>query len=85
MQQFFASGTVLDLALGVLLLEMLLLLALRGRAAFGLVATLAAGGCLLLAWRLSLLGFPWPWIGATLAAALACHLLDLATRLPRRR
>ena len=85
MQDWFASGAILDVALGVLLLEAVVLLALRGRTAFGLISTLAAGGCLLLAWRLSLLGLPWPWVGATLLAALGCHVLDVAGRLRRRR
>jgi hypothetical protein len=82
-QAWFDSGAVLDLALGLLLLEAVALLALRGRSALPTVATLAAGGCVLLAWRLSMLGLGWPWIGAALLAGLGCHLGDLAIRLAR--
>lgn len=82
MQDWFASGLVLDIALGVLLLELVALRIWRGAAAHGLVVTLGAGGCLLLAWRFSLSGMAWPWVGAALLAALGLHLVDLAGRLP---
>lgn len=84
MQSWFASGGAIDLALAVVLLEALALLAWRGRAALGLARTLAAGGCVLLAWRLAVAGFDWPWTGAALLGALGFHLADVAARLPRR-
>lgn len=84
MQAWFASGGAVDLALAVVVVEAIALLAWRGRAALGLAATLAAGGFVLLAWRFSLLGLGWTWIGAALLGALAFHLMDVAARLPRR-
>jgi len=47
----------------------------------GLAGNLAAGGCLLLALRSVLAGAAWPWLPLSLAAAFACHLLDLSRRL----
>lgn len=85
MQAWFASGGAIDLALATVVIEALLLLAWRGRAALGLATTLAAGGCVLLAWRFAVLGLAWPWIGAALLGALGLHLADIAARLPRRR
>jgi hypothetical protein len=85
MQAWFASGGAIDLALAMVLLEALALLAWRGRAALGLATTLAAGGCVLLAWRLALLGLAWPWIGGALLGALGFHLTDITARLPPRR
>lgn len=49
----------------------------------GLLATLAAGAALLLALWAALAGAGRVWIGASLAAALAAHLVDLLLRLRR--
>lgn len=85
MQGLLASGALLDLLLAGLLLEVGLLLFLARRTGRGipprsLVATLAAGGLILLAWRLSVAGAWWGWVGLALAAALAAHIADLAQR-----
>lgn len=44
------------------------------------VLMLLPGICLLLAVRAALAGTSWPWVPATLAAALVAHLLDLRLR-----
>jgi hypothetical protein len=80
-----ASGALLDLLLVALVLEGGLLLLVARRTGRGvpprsLAATLAAGGLILLAWRLSLSGAWWGWAGLALAGALAAHVADLAQR-----
>ncbi len=86
MESLFASGRIVDLALGVLLAEALLLSFLywrRGRAAeaLRLLPFLLAGGCLLAAMRTALAGGAWPVMAFWLSAALLAHLADLALRL----
>ena len=85
MQGLLASWALLDLLLVGLLLEAAILLILARRTGRGipprsLAATLAAGGLILLAWRLSVAGAWWGWVGLALAAALAAHVADLAQR-----
>ncbi len=85
MGELFASGRIVDLVLGLMLLEALVLVAYRRRtgrgiAAGNLVASLLAGALLLLALRLALAGEAWPAIAACLAVALVAHLWDLARR-----
>jgi predicted GNAT superfamily acetyltransferase len=79
------SGALLDVLLAGLVLEAAVLLALaqrsrRGIPARSLLATLLAGGLILCAWRLSVAGAWWGWVGLALAAALAAHIADLAQR-----
>ncbi len=52
----------------------------RGIEPRALLANLAAGGCLLLAMRLSLAGANWIWIASCLAGALTAHIADLRQR-----
>jgi uncharacterized protein involved in response to NO len=89
MSQLFATGGIVDLILGLVAAEALLLAALRrwtgrGPALGALLGNLLAGACLLLALRAALTGTPWQWTAAWLAAALAAHLWDLGQRWPRR-
>jgi len=87
MAEAFANGTVVDAVIALLALEALLLAWLhryrRGPAPADLLGNLAAGLFLLLALRAALVGAAWPWIAASLLAALAAHLYDLAQRWPR--
>lgn len=84
-ETFFASGRVVDLALGALVLEGLVL-ALhfrrtgRGIAWRRLWPNLLAGAALLLALRAALTGAPWWWVAAAMVVALAANLLDLRQR-----
>ncbi|WP_217362942.1 hypothetical protein [Roseicella sp. DB1501] len=85
MQALFSSGRVVDLALGLMLLEALALLALRrsrggGLAPAELLAFLLAGAGLLLALRAALVGAAWQWIALPLILALLAHLADLGLR-----
>ncbi len=88
MQQFFASGRVADLLLGILLLEAVAI-AIYARVSadpgvFGRVApSLLPGALLMIALRLALTGAWWGWIALAIAASLPAHLLDLRNRLRR--
>jgi outer membrane biosynthesis protein TonB len=90
MAELFASGRIADVAIAILLLEALLFVWLHARRRLGpapgeLLPNVAAGLFLLLALRGALVGAGWPWIAASLAAALAAHLADLVRRWPRGR
>jgi hypothetical protein len=83
--ELFATGRIVDLIVGLMVLEGVLLAAWhrrtgRGIAPAGLLPNLLAGVCLLLALRASLSGAGWGWIGVCLAAALAAHIADLRHR-----
>ena len=85
MDEFFSSGRIADLLLGLMALEAALLgvyrhLAGRGPSLAGLLANLGAGACLLLALRALLTGAGWHMAALWLSGALILHLVDLATR-----
>lgn len=82
MAELFASGRVLDLILGGMVLEAAALLLLfrrtgRGVRAGRLLPNLLSGAGLLLAMRLGLAGAPWGVVSLCLLGALGFHLLDL--------
>ena len=86
MQSALASGLLIDLILGLVVLEALALAAWRqmsgrGLQTWDLIGNLAAGACLLLALRAALTGQGWTWIAFWLAASLPAHLFDLRRRL----
>jgi hypothetical protein len=88
MAEFFASGRVVDLILGLMVLEGAALSLLWYRAARGvpplaLWVNLAAGGAMLLALRAALVGASWVWVWIALLTGLATHLADLAVRWQR--
>jgi hypothetical protein len=85
MTELVPAARLVDLALLAVIAEAAVLLAWRGAAARRLLFTLAAGGCLLLAWRMALAGLPWPWVAGAMGCALACHVADIGGRLPPRR
>ncbi len=85
MADLFAGGLIVDLILGLTLVEALVLAAYhrrtgRGVAPTPLVANLLAGAFLLLALRASLASAGWAWIAACLAGSLVAHLSDLRAR-----
>jgi hypothetical protein len=86
MSQLFASGRIVDLILGFVALEALLLGRYARHAAPRLpwrllLLGLVPGVALLLALRASLRGAPWPTIALCLTVALAAHLIDLRQRI----
>jgi hypothetical protein len=88
MTSLMQSGTIADIVLAVMVVEGLLLWALRSRLknfhAYDLIAMLAAGFFLVLALRAALTGAGWHWIALCLAGALVAHLLDLWRQLQPR-
>ncbi|WP_296804842.1 hypothetical protein [Thiocapsa sp.] len=85
MAELFASGRLIDLILGLVLVEAIALTVLyrltgKGVAPRDLVGLLLAGAFLLIAVRFALTGADWVWIGLWLALALVAHLADLALR-----
>lgn len=79
MSSLFASGHAVDIVLAVMLVEMLVLIALRGKAATIIVAFLP-GALILLAVRAALTGAGWQWIALALAASFPAHIADIRQR-----
>ncbi len=85
MSELFATTRIVDLILGLMVLEGLCLGVFYFKTARGitppdLLCTLLAGGFLVLALRGVLLRLSWGWIALSLAAALVAHLADLFRR-----
>lgn len=85
MFDLFSSGRIVDLILGVVVIEGLALLLYnrctgRGIRNLDLLAMLVPGVCLMLAVRAALTGLSWPWVGSALAVSLLAHLFDLTRR-----
>lgn len=83
--QLVASGRIVDLIGGVMVLEALALGAYhaatgRGIAPLDLVVNLLAGVALLLALRAALTGAGWQVVAGVLAVAGLLHVADLARR-----
>jgi hypothetical protein len=82
MAELFNSGRIVDLVLGLMLIEAVVLLVWhrtpgRYRAWLG---TLTAGACLLLALRAAMTDAGWLWIALALSAAGIAHTADLLLR-----
>ena len=85
MSEFLASVRVVDLVLVVVGLELLGIslywhMTRRGIAPARLLPNLLAGAALLLALRLALSDFAWPWYKACLAIAGIANVTDLRQR-----
>ena len=80
-----SGQTLVDVALGITVLEVIVLLVLRQRTGRGIspravLANIGAGLFLMLAVRAALVDAPWPWLAGLFAAAGAAHAVDLALR-----
>lgn len=89
MEVLFDGGRVIDLILGLMMVEAISLAVLYYRTGRGIVPVrlwpnLCAGAFLLLALRASLTGAGATAIGSWLALGLVGHLTDLALRWPRK-
>ena len=85
MVDFFASAHIVDLVLAIVGLEIIVIalywrLTRRGITPAELLPNLFAGALLLLALRLALSGYPWPWYTACLAAAGIANVADRRQR-----
>jgi hypothetical protein len=88
MAELFASGRIVDLILGLMALEAVVLLAYRSKTGKGvapvdLLVNLASGVFLFLALRAALTGAPWTTVSLWLVPGLLSHLVDLARRWQR--
>ena len=86
MADLFASGRIVDLIIGFMVLEALALCAYRvffrgSIPASGILTLLLPGLALLLALRGALVGASWIVIAAWLIASLVAHLIDLRSRI----
>lgn len=85
MAALFADGTIIDLVLGLTVLEALALAVWfrrsgRGIAPADVLGIVAPGLGLMLALRAALTGADWRWVALCMLAALAAHLIDLRRR-----
>jgi hypothetical protein len=85
MSGLFATGRIFDLILALMAIEATLLWAYRlstGRGILlpGILISLAAGACLLMAMRAIIANDGWEVAAFWLTAALISHIADLATR-----
>ncbi|MCG6897639.1 MAG: hypothetical protein LJE61_05510 [Thiocapsa sp.] len=85
MAELFASGALIDLILGLVLIEAVVLTVVhrftgRGVAPRDLFGMLLAGVFLLLAVRAALVGADWGWVGLWLMLSLLAHLADVSVR-----
>jgi hypothetical protein len=80
MHELFTSGQAIDLVIAILALEVLVVRGLMQRRRALPWPTLAAGLCLLLAWRSAQAGTHWVWIALPLSAAGMAHAVDLWRR-----
>jgi hypothetical protein len=85
MTDLFATGRIVDLIIGLVVLEGVALVA-ANRLGLPvpnprvLLPTLASGVLLLLALRAAIADLPWPFIATPLTLSLASHLADLLGR-----
>ena len=85
MAELVASGRIVDLIIGLMVVEGLVLAIHhrrtgRGIGAVELAVSLLAGAFLLLSLRAALTGAAWPTIAMWLTGALVAHLADVARR-----
>jgi hypothetical protein len=83
--EFFASGRIIDLILGLVVIEGAALALWRRRSGTGpglqgMAANLLSGACLLLAVRAALTDAAWQWVAVALLGSLLAHLADLYGR-----
>lgn len=85
MIDFLSGAHAVDLILGIVAVELIAITFYwrttgRGIAPARLLPNLAAGALLLLALRLCLSGYSWPWTAACLALAGIANVADLRQR-----
>jgi hypothetical protein len=83
LQQMIQSGLAIEIAIGLILFEMIAVLWLRRKAGLALVLGLIPGLCLMLALLTALKGGDWRIIALWVTASLPFHLIDFRVRLRR--
>jgi hypothetical protein len=80
-QRFFESGLVIEIAIALIMLEMIGVLWLRRKAGLIVVLGLIPGLCLMIALLAALHNGDWRIIAFWITASLPFHLIDLRFRL----
>jgi hypothetical protein len=83
LQQMIQSGLAIEIAIGLILFEMIAVLWLRRRAGLAVLLGLIPGLCLMLALLTALKGGDWRIIALWVTTSLPFHLIDLRVRLRR--
>ena len=81
LQQIVESGLAIEIAIGLILIEMAAVLWLRRKAGIAVLLGLIPGLCLMLALLTALKGGDWRMIALWVTASLPFHLIDLRSRL----
>lgn len=79
MEQFFSSGTAVDIVLAVLAIEFVILWR-KGWSPLNVLLLLLPAALIALALRAALVDAHWIWITIPLTLAFPVHLADLARR-----
>lgn len=81
LQALIESGNVIEIAIGLIVLEILFVVALRRTRAVAIMLGLVPGLCLMLALLTAVQGGDWRMIAFWMTASLPFHLIDLRNRL----
>lgn len=81
LQQLVETGLVIQIAIGLIILEMIAVLWLRRKTGAAVLLGLIPGLCLMFALLTALKGGDWRMIAFWLTASLPFHLIDLRLRL----
>ena len=80
----FGEGHAADLILAIMLVELVVLVRLRGWPWRHALLRLMPGALMIVALRAAMTGAGWPWIALALALSFPVHLADIARRGPHR-
>ncbi len=79
MEAIFTSGRAVDLVLGFMALEALILIVMK-RHALTVILTILPGAAMMLALRAAMTDAGWQWVAIWLTVSLPLHLADLRHR-----
>jgi hypothetical protein len=79
LQHFFSSGRAVDLVIAFMVIETVILIAIK-RPALTVFLMILPGAAMMLALRAAVTDAPWPWIAFWLTVSLPLHLADLRHR-----
>jgi hypothetical protein len=81
LQQFIESGLAVQIAIGLILIEMSMVIWFRRKASRAVLLGLVPGLCLMFALLIALKGGDWRMVAFWVTASLPFHLIDLRARL----
>ncbi|MDJ0760660.1 MAG: hypothetical protein QNJ19_14790 [Woeseiaceae bacterium] len=88
LSELILSGRIIDIVIGVLIVELLLVSILyrtqgKGIPPYPLLVNIGAGGSLALAIKAAVTDAGWQWIALWLVTSLVFHVLDISARWQR--